>query len=466
MEFDLATLFPALNPEVRDSRTLIYLLRHGSHAYGTNTASSDLDLRGVAVPCLEDILGPDEDFGQMISAKPVDSTVFSIKKFIKLAKDANPNVLELLFVEPEDMLLVTPAGEALLAARDIFLTKKIQHTFAGYAKSQISRIKTHRRWLINPPTKKPDRKDYGLPERTILPKDQLMAAVSMMTKKVEAWDVDFEGLDPAARLDMIARVGEALAEMGMSLDNRYKAAGKLLGFADNFLQVLDLERKYKSASDEWAHYEEWKAKRNPARAALEEQHGYDTKHAMHLVRLALTCVETLRTGKLKVKRDDAEELLAIRNGKFTYDELFDYAQEVMDQIPDAAAHSPLPDHVDDKAAKDLCVAITSMVGDGGVGFSMAASAAPDETTARAIPRQKRKFKPSTLSGYVLEAITKGNTRAIDIINYVTSINNEYRMSSIRNALTSMKSTGIVGVTGDSCHYRYFIAAVPAAETSV
>ena len=47
-------------------------------------------------------------------------------------------------------------------AHDI-LTKKVQQTFHGYAMAQLKKIKTHRSWLLNPPTKKPSREDFGLP---------------------------------------------------------------------------------------------------------------------------------------------------------------------------------------------------------------------------------------------------------------------------------------------------------------
>ncbi len=359
----------------------------------------------------------------------------------------------ILFVEPEDILLATPAAETLLAARDLFLTKKIQHTFAGYAKGQIARIETHRRWLINPPTAKPDRKAYGLPERTVLPADQLSAAVSMMTKKVEAWEIDFGALDPAARLHMIDRVGTALAEMNMTLDNRYKAAGKLLGFSDNFLQILDLERKYKAAMDEWTHYEQWKKERNPARAELEAKYGYDTKHAMHLIRLARSCVETLRTGKLKVKRDDHAELLEIRNGKLSYDELFEMANAVMAQIPDAVAASPLPDAPDFDALEDLCVTVTSMCGDGGFAFATAVV----DRTSTAVTAPRRKFTSSRMSQLVIEAIEAGHTRAIDIIDAVREQQPAYQISSIRNMLSTMKKAGVLGTVGDSCRFAYFVA---------
>jgi hypothetical protein len=60
-------------------------------------------------------------------------------------------------------------------------------------------------------------------------------------------------------------------------------------------------------------------------------HG-NTKHAMHLVRLLRMGVEILRDGNVIVKRPDAEELLAIRNGAWTYDELVKYAESMDKEV--------------------------------------------------------------------------------------------------------------------------------------
>ena len=58
---------------------------------------------------------------------------------------------------------------------------------------------------------------------------------------------------------------------------------------------------------------------NVKRPELVEKHGYDTKHAMHLWRLLRMCAEILETGRVLVRRPDADELLAIRDGAWRYD---------------------------------------------------------------------------------------------------------------------------------------------------
>jgi hypothetical protein len=98
----------------------------------------------------------------------------------------------------------------------------------------------------------------------------------------------------------------------------------------------------------------WESHRNPARAALERQHGYDTKHALHLVRLLRMGREILEIGRLVVTRPDREELLAIRAGAWTFDQLIDRAEAAHAAIADARRRTSLPDDVDTEAIEGLC----------------------------------------------------------------------------------------------------------------
>src|SRR5690606_6547687 len=96
----------------------------------------------------------------------------------------------------------------------------------------------------------------------------------------------------------------------------------------------------------WDSYQTWKTHRNPARAELERQHGYDTKHAMHLIRLMRMGLEVLETGDLRVRRDDADELSAIRDGAMSFDALLAQADSLRSRMETAARASSLPGDVD------------------------------------------------------------------------------------------------------------------------
>jgi len=302
-----------------DCGFLIYETVHGSRAYGLHRADSDEDLKGILVgpaAWYHGFLGGPEQL-----EPSADHVRFEIRKFFRLAAASNPTVLELLWPEPEDVRVLTAAGKRLLAAREAFLSQRVAASFGGYALSQLKRIKTHRHWLLTPPRAEPKRSDFGLPERTLISHDQLGAAEALIAQ---------------------GRLAEAEV-------------------TPNFLVVLDRERRYRQARNEWEQYRGWKQHRNPARADLEARFGYDTKHAMHLVRLLRMGVEILADGVVRVRRADREELLAVRDGVWGYDALLENAERLSRQLEEAVRTSPLPAEPDVAALDGLCTSLVEEV---------------------------------------------------------------------------------------------------------
>ena len=119
--------------------------------------------------------------------------------------------------------------------------------------------------------------------------------------------------------------------------------------------MLNREKRYKSAQTQWRQYNDWLKHRNPARSDLEVRFGYDTKHGMHLVRLQRMALEILDSGNVNVFRSDREELLAIRDGAWSFDELELRTSEMAAKIDAAALVSHLPECPDDAALDRLCV---------------------------------------------------------------------------------------------------------------
>lgn len=334
----------------------ILLVNHGSHAYGLSTPSSDLDVKGVVIPPREYLLGFTEHFEQAESKDPFDMVVYEIRKFFSLAADCNPNIIEVLWTDDADVRVSTPAGERLREARAAFLSKKARFTFAGYAHAQLKRIKLHHRWIENPAPEKPTRAQFGLPERTVIPADQLAAAQAAINKKLAAWNFDdMSDLDPAARLAVQRAMSEMLAEISVSASATFNAAARSLGYDENFIELLDRERRYTSQLREHDSYMTWKRQRNPKRAELEAKFGYDTKHASHLVRLMRMCREILLTGKVIVKRPDREELLGIKNGAWSYEQLLAWADEQEKSLDELYANTSLPRTPNRAALQALCI---------------------------------------------------------------------------------------------------------------
>jgi uncharacterized protein len=255
----------------------IYLTKYGSVAYGTNTPSSDEDFRGICVPTKEYFFGFQKNFEQAeLKAPNPDLVIYDIRKFFKLAADCNPNALEILFVDPSDIVYIDFLGEILLENRDLFLSKKIKFTMLGYAVSQLHRIKLHRRWLLEPPVAPPIRSDFGLLEHTEIPKDQLLAVQADVQKELDRFQMNFlEDLSESEKIGIREIMRDMLAELKITSDIHWAAAARKIGLSDNLILLMQKERNFSTKKREWDQYNNWKATRNPARASLEEKFGFD-----------------------------------------------------------------------------------------------------------------------------------------------------------------------------------------------
>ncbi len=131
-------------------RTLV-----GSSVHGTNVHDGleDRDEMAVCVEPLSRVIGPTHNFEQFIyrtaairegkhdaksRAGDLDLTVYSLRKWVKLALDGNPTVLLLLFAKPMDPLRME--GMLLQSKADLFASKRAGHRFLGYLQSQKQRL--------------------------------------------------------------------------------------------------------------------------------------------------------------------------------------------------------------------------------------------------------------------------------------------------------------------------------------
>jgi hypothetical protein len=247
--------------------------------------------------------------------------------------------------------------------RHRFLTKKVQQTFHGYAMAQLRKIKTHRSWLLNPPTKKPSREGFGLPVAGgTLSRDDQNRIEQSIADKIRSYGIDDIDMPRPTRIAVQERLGDfyqdVLSASDGELGERMRAvATHRLQLPPDVVSALNAEKKYRAAMKHWDAYQTWKTHRNPARAELERQHGYDTKHAMHLIRLMRMGLEVLETGDLRVRRYDADELSAIRDGEMSFDDLLAAATELQDSMQNAAASTRLPADIERDEVDELLLAL-------------------------------------------------------------------------------------------------------------
>ncbi|MGE5575801.1 MAG: DNA polymerase beta superfamily protein [Syntrophothermus sp.] len=239
---------------------LILKVCKGSTAYGINIDEdlakttglpvSDTDYMGICVPPKEYVIGlKDREFEQYTSKDP-DETVYALKKYMRLALNSNPSIIETLFMPQQFIVYVTAVGRKLIEYRHLFLSKRIKEAFKHYASAQQKQLVNKRRNAAN-------------------------------------------------------------------------------------------------------------------RVYLVEKYGFDTKYAMHLVRLLRTGIEVLKDGEFYFPRPDAQELLDIRTGKYTLAEVNEMAEDLKTQLEDAYFRSKLPEEPDFDRASKLCVELHEEFWEGG-----------------------------------------------------------------------------------------------------
>ncbi|MFE1828420.1 DNA polymerase beta superfamily protein [Streptomyces yangpuensis] len=80
------------------------------------------------------------------------------------------------------------------------------------------------------------------------------------------------------------------------------------------------------------------------------------KHAMHLLRLLLSCRDLLRTGRLSIDAGPyRDRLLAVRRGELTWDEVDAWMTRLQEDTERALAGTPLPEDPDRARVEDFLV---------------------------------------------------------------------------------------------------------------
>lgn len=295
--------FIKTNPDLNN---IAYLVVSGSYGYGTNNASSDIDLRGFLVEDKRYLLGIDS-FEQFEDSS-ADTVIYGLKKFFSLCRAANPNALELLGADEECIFLMNETGRKVRDNSGMFLSKRVIGSFGNYALAQLRRLSNA---LCH------DQFDAGLQERYL--RDTLASGLDHFKSKHGAFD------NNAIRLFIDENEG-----------NRILADIHLVGYP-----LRDFIGFYSEMRDIIKTYD----KLNHRNRKKDDAHLY--KHAMHLIRLLITGMDILNGHGIITRRAAERDLLMdIRNGKYSYSEIFAMAEEYRGKFDEAAKHTELPDEPD------------------------------------------------------------------------------------------------------------------------
>ena len=116
----------------------ILLTYGGSISYGTNTQTSDVDIRGIAIEPQSTLFGLNQ--WEQFTDSESDTVIYGLKKFCKLAWNFNPNAIEFLWTQDSHIIKINEVGQTLKNNRDIFSSQKCISSFEGFMKQCDTRI--------------------------------------------------------------------------------------------------------------------------------------------------------------------------------------------------------------------------------------------------------------------------------------------------------------------------------------
>ena len=306
---------------------IIFLTLGGSYAYGTNVETSDVDIRGCALNQKSDLIGL-TGFEQVVNTE-TDTTIYSFNKLIGLLLNCNPNTIELLGCKPEHYILMTDVGRELIANRKLFLSKKAAHSFGGYATQQLRRLEN---------AIARDRISQERKEEHIL--NSMKSALSTFKSEYAAFDQGSIVLYTADsnRPDLDR---EIFADIHIE---KYPAR-EFNSLMNNLSNVLGTYEKlgHRNHKKDDTHL---------------------NKHAMHLVRLYLTCLDILENEEIVTYREkELDLLMRVRSGEFqmpdgTYrPEFFELLDKFEERLKYAKENTSLPDRPNMNMIADFVMSV-------------------------------------------------------------------------------------------------------------
>ena len=306
---------------------VIFLTLGGSYAYGTNVESSDVDIRGCALNSISDLLGL-STFEQFVNEE-TDTTIYSFNKLIKLLMSCNPNTIELLGCKSEHYIVLSDIGKEMIGNRKLFLSQKAIYSFGGYATQQLRRLE-------------------NAIARDALPQ----------SRKEEHIKNSMENTVTTFR-DRYSFINDS--DIVLYLDDSNKENFDIEIYADINLTHYPV-REFNSILNELTNIIGTYDKLNGRNKKKDNEHL--NKHAMHLVRLYLMCLDILEKEEINTYREhDREFLLEIRNGKYmkedgTYrDEFFQLVNDFEKRIDYAKKNTSLPKLPDYKKIEDFVMSV-------------------------------------------------------------------------------------------------------------
>lgn len=382
---------------LKEKGLIIFEAIVGSQSYGTNLPTSDIDKKFIYIESLDNILSGNASI-QLNLTK--DYIGYELGRYIELLGKQNPNIIELLHADERFVEYCHPLfKELLIEKRNSFLSNKVAFSFGQYAKKQIDKAQGTNKKFMNP-MEGPRKslldfawipfgqgsillRDWAI--ANLIPINWLgLAAIDHMrytyhvfinpvyddcigfARKKFKKDYFFSELfgfykkrnaelkKQYLKNELDVFKGD-LGSPGTNYKGPYNGPIDSDGVQPKLSSIPKGEKSativhfnldgFQKYCDDYREYQKWLENRNIQRFVenAENENNYDRKNMMHCHRLLDMCIEILKGEGVNVYRPNREELLGIRHGKATYQELVDKATAKIDQIAELRKTCTLPE---------------------------------------------------------------------------------------------------------------------------
>lgn len=296
----------------------------GSHLYGTNTPSSDLDYKAVYIPEAKDILlgrvkdvveeNTKTDTSVRNSSTDVDRETFALQKYLQLLSKGQTVALDMLFAPAWNRPLCSWQWPEIQANKGKLISKQCQ-SYIGYCRTQANK--------------------YGI-------KGSRMGSAEVAFNYFRHIN---EHLGPTYRLNDVASYMErelAGLEHVEFLDIA-NPAGAVVRHISVCGKKVPFTQTVKEAAAVYSHlYNEYGIR---ARQAKDNQN-IDWKALSHAVRVGRQAIELLNDHHITFPRPEAKHLVAIKTGELPFDAVADEIETLLAEVETASTKSTLPDKPD------------------------------------------------------------------------------------------------------------------------
>jgi len=324
--------------ELKDSGLILMECISGSKAYGLDTPSSDIDIKGVFILPKENFYT--QQYIPQVSNETNDIVYFELGRYIELLSVNNPNILELLNT-PENAVLYKHPLLNQIQSVDI-LSKLCKNTFGRFAISQIKKAKGLNKKIANPV----DKERKGILDFCFVNYN----SGSLNVKKyleIKNWkQVDCGLVNIVNMKNMYGLYHSSDIPLKGICKNENSNEVSLSSIPKELSQETILyfnKDGYSKYCKDYKEYWAWVEKRNETRYENTQSHGknYDAKNMMHTFRLLEMAIEIARDHKINVHRRDRDFLLKVKSGVFEYDDLLAQANEKQEEMEQTFENSAL-----------------------------------------------------------------------------------------------------------------------------